>query len=88
MGQTLLYVNQSTCALNMDKYVSNIINKSHQNEYISNNSVLYEGKQVNEEFTNISEEHENAVIMYLLEIMRRHDIITDKEYRKVLYKCS
>ena len=72
----------------MDKNVSNVINKSYQSEYISNNSVCKEGMQVNENLTNISKEDENEVIKYLLEMMRKHDIITDKEYQEVLYKYS
>ncbi len=41
-----------------------------------------------EELTNISPEDEIMVIRYLLDIMRTHDIISEKEYQAVLYKYS
>lgn len=39
-----------------------------------------------EELTNISSEDKTAVIKYVLEIMRKHGIITEEEYQTVLYK--
>ncbi len=39
-----------------------------------------------EELTNISSKDETAVIRYLLEIMKKHGIITEEEYQAVLYK--
>ncbi len=76
------------CSLNMYNYVfdHNCTNKLYHNEYISSNSVLFEEMKLNEKLTNITKDDENVVIKYLLEIMRNHDIITDKEYKKVLYK--
>ncbi len=41
-----------------------------------------------EELTNISETDEQAVLTYLLEVMRMHDIITKEEYDTVLHKYS
>lgn len=39
-----------------------------------------------EEFSTVSKEDEAAVIRYLLEVMRKHDIITEDEYHAVLYQ--
>ena len=39
-----------------------------------------------EELLNISQQDETVVIKYILDIMRTHGIITEKEYRAVLYK--
>lgn len=39
-----------------------------------------------EELTNISPKDEIAIIKYLLEIMRKHGIITEEEYQTVLYR--
>ena len=41
-----------------------------------------------DELSTISKEDEEAVIKYLLEVMRKHDIITEEEYHTVLYKFS
>ncbi len=41
-----------------------------------------------EELSAISNEDEAAVIKYLLEVMRKHGIITEDEYHAVLYKYS
>lgn len=41
---------------------------------------------MNEELKEISKEDELIVVKYLLDIMRVHDIITEEEYRAVLYK--
>ncbi len=41
-----------------------------------------------EELSNITQKDEVAVIKYLLDIMRMHDIITEEEYQAVLYKYS
>ncbi len=88
MSQALSYAEQSRYTLKIDRYISNTINKSRKNEYISNNSGFHGEIPMNEKLTNISEQDENVVIKYLLEIMRKHDIITDKEYQRVLYKYS
>ena len=37
-------------------------------------------------YKTISNEDENMVIKYLLDIMKEHGIITDEEYIKVLYR--
>ncbi len=39
-----------------------------------------------EELTNVLPEDEVVVIKYLLDIMKMHDIITEKDYQTVLYK--
>lgn len=65
-----------------------IIDKINLNEYISSNSSQNEELCVEEKFTAISENDEQAVIKYLLEVMRKHDIITEDEYQAVLYKYS
>lgn len=41
-----------------------------------------------EELSTISNEDETAAVKYLLEVMRKHDIITEEEYHAVLYKYS
>lgn len=41
-----------------------------------------------EELLNITKKDETAVIKYLLDIMKSHDIITEEEYQAVLYKYS
>lgn len=63
-----------------------IIDKSYLSEYISSNSSPNEEPCVKEELTNISSKDETAVIRYLLEIMKKHGIITEEEYQAVLYK--
>lgn len=62
--------------------------KSNLNEYISSNSSHNEEPYVEEKLTAISEDDEQAVIKYLLEVMRKHDVITEDEYQTVLYKYS
>lgn len=63
-----------------------MIDKSCLSEYISSNSSPNEEPCVKEELTNISSKDETAVIRYLLEIMKKHGIITEEEYQAVLYK--
>lgn len=71
---------------NFNKNVFYIINKLNAGEYISNNSFLGRKLFMEEELTDISNEDENMVIKYLLDIMKEHGIITDEEYIKVLYR--
>lgn len=73
---------------NYNQYFSFVIDKSYLSEYISNNSSLIEEWCVKEELSNITQKDEVAVIKYLLDIMRMHDIITEEEYQAVLYKYS
>ena len=73
---------------NYNQYFSFMIDKSYLSEYISNNSSLIEEWCVKEELSNITQKDEVAVIKYLLDIMRMHDIITEEEYQAVLYKYS
>lgn len=63
-----------------------IIDKSYLSEYINSNSSKSGELRVNEELKGISKEDELIVVKYLLDIMRAHDIITEEEYRAVLYK--
>jgi len=62
---------------NFNKNVFCIINKLNAGEYISNNSSPSKELHVKEELMNISPEDETAVIRYLLELMRKHGIITE-----------
>ncbi len=73
---------------NHNQYFSFMIDKSYLSEYISSNSSQNGKLRVNEELKDISNEDELIVIKYLLEIMRTHDIITEEEYRAVLYKYN
>lgn len=73
---------------NCSQYLSFMIDKSYLSEYISSNSSQNGKLRVNEELKDISNEDELIVIKYLLEIMRTHDIITEEEYRAVLYKYN
>ncbi len=73
---------------NYSQYLSFMIDKSYLSEYISSNSSQNGKLRVNEELKDISNEDELIVIKYLLEIMRMHDIITEEEYRAVLYKYN
>ncbi len=73
---------------NYSQYLSFMIDKSYLSEYISSNSSQNGKLRVNEELKDISNEDELIVIKYLLEIMRTHDIITEEEYRAVLYKYN
>lgn len=86
--QRLLNLGKKQIILNSTNYVSFIVDKINLNEYISNNSAPSEELCVKEELTNISEIDEQTVIKYLLEVMLRHDIITEEEYHTVLYKYS
>lgn len=73
---------------NRNKYVSFIVDKRYFSEYNSKN--VFPNKEVcmKEELSTISNEDETAVVKYLLEVMRKHDIITEEEYHAVLYKYS
>lgn len=73
---------------NKNKYVSFIVDKRYMPEYNSNNVFPNEELDVKEELSTISKEDEAVVIKYLLEVMRKHDIITEDEYHAVLYKYS
>lgn len=73
---------------NRNKYVSFIIDKRYLSEYNSNNAFPSGELCMTEELSTISKEDESTVIKYLLEVMRKHDIITEDEYREVLYKYS
>lgn len=73
---------------NYSQYLSFMIDKSYLSEYISSNSSQNGKLRVNKELKDISNEDELIVIKYLLEIMRTHDIITEEEYRAVLYKYN
>lgn len=73
---------------NHNQYFSFMIDKSYLSEYISSNSSQNGKLRVNKELKDISNEDELIVIKYLLEIMRTHDIITEEEYRAVLYKYN
>lgn len=68
-----------------NKYVSFIIDNAYLPEYNSNNAFPNEGLCVKEELSTVSKEDESIVVKYLLEVMRKHGIITDKEYHAVLY---
>lgn len=41
-----------------------------------------------EELSKVTQEDEAVVIKYLLDLMRRHDVITEDEYRAILYKYN
>ncbi len=73
---------------NCSQYLSFMIDKSYLSEYISSNSSLNKEPCVKEELSDISLEDEAAVIKYLLDIMKTHDIITEEEYQAVLYKYN
>lgn len=70
------------------KYVSLIIDKRYLPEYNSNNTFPNEELCMEEELSTISKEDEAVAIRYLLEVMRKHNIITEDEYHAVLYKYS
>lgn len=65
-----------------------MIDKLYLPEYISNNPSSSGELNVKEELSTVSREDEGAVILYLLNIMRAHDIITEEEYQAVLYKYN
>lgn len=69
-----------------NQHIPFMIDKSCLPEYISSNSSPNEESCVKEELTNISPKDEIAIIKYLLEIMRKHGIITEEEYQAVLYR--
>ena len=83
-----LNLNQNNVTFNSNKNLYFIVDKINWNEYISNNSCPSEGSYLKEELTKISEKDEQTIIKYLLELMRKHDIITKEEYDTVLYKYS
>ncbi len=70
------------------KFVSFIVDKRNYSEYNSKNVFPNEELRMKEELSTISNEDEAAVIKYLLEVMRKNDIITEDEYHTVLYKYS
>lgn len=76
----------SNYRLNKSKCVSFIVDKRFLPEYNGNNDIPNEELSVKEELSAISKEDEAVVIKYLLEVMRKHDIITEDEYHAVLYK--
>lgn len=57
-------------------------------EYISSDSSQNEEACVKEELSKVTQEDEAVVIKYLLDLMRRHDVITEDEYRAILYKYN
>lgn len=65
-----------------------MIDKSYLSEYINSNSSQNTELHMQEELLNITKKDETAVIKYLLDIMKAHDIITEEEYQAVLYKYS
>ncbi|MCI8974778.1 MAG: hypothetical protein HFH79_14530 [Lachnospiraceae bacterium] len=73
---------------NRNKYVSFIVDKRYFTEYNSKNASPNKEICMKEELSTISKEDETAVVKYLLEVMRKHGIITEEEYRAVLYKYS
>ena len=68
--------------------LSFMIDKSYLSEYISSDSFPNEETCVKEELSKVTQEDEAVVIQYLLDIMRAHDIITEEEYRAVLYRYN
>lgn len=68
--------------------LSFMVDKSFLSEYISSDSFPNEETCVKEELSKVTQEDEAAVIKYLLDIMRTHDIITEEEYQAVLYKYN
>lgn len=84
--QTMDFINNYVS--NKNKYVSFIVDKRYLPEYNSKNAFSDEELGVKEELSTISKEDKAVVIMYLLEVMRKHDIITEDEYHTVLYKYS
>ncbi len=69
-------------------YRSFIINKRYFPEYNSKKAFSNKELCMKDELSTISKEDEEAVIKYLLEVMRKNDIITEEEYHTVLYKFS
>ena len=63
-----------------------IINKRYFPEYNSKKAFSNKELCMKDELSTISKEDEEAVIKYLLEVMRKNDIITEEEYHTVLYK--
>lgn len=68
--------------------MSFIVDKRYFTEYNSKNASPNKEICMKEELSTISKEDETAVVKYLLEVMRKHGIITEEEYRAVLYKYS
>ncbi|GFI22115.1 hypothetical protein IMSAGC011_00888 [Lachnospiraceae bacterium] len=81
-------LNSKDCVLNGTKFVSFIVDKRNYSEYNSKNVFPNKELGMEEELSAISNEDETAVIKYLLEVMRKHGIITEDEYHSVLYKYS
>lgn len=76
------------CCCDCDSTFFIMIDKSYFSEYISSDSSPSEELCVKEELLEITKEDEAMVIKYLLDIMRKYEIITEEEYRTVLYKYS
>lgn len=85
-GIDIIRTNTPIKTRNYSQYLSFMIDKSYLSEYINSNSSKSGELRVNEELKGISKEDELIVVKYLLDIMRAHDIITEEEYRTVLYK--
>ena len=73
---------------NYNQYLYFMVDKPYLSEYISTKSSFNGVSFVDEKLSNISKEDEQVVIKYLLDIMMKHDIITEEEYHTVLYKYS
>lgn len=86
MQETFLDFTRDISTVNHNKSVFYIINKSKKTEYISNDPFVNEEVHVKEELMSITKEDEQIVIKYLLDIMKKHDIITEEEYQTVMYK--
>lgn len=84
--QTCLNFEKNINIINPSKNVFYIINKSQEIEYISSDSFINKDVCMKEELTNITEKDEQAIIKYLLELMKKYDIITEEEYQTVKYK--
>lgn len=75
----------STTVLNgRNEEVFYIVNKLGSAEYICKKALV----DKDDETMNITREDEKMLIKYLLDIMKKHGIITEEEYQLVLYKCS
>ena len=55
-------------------------------EYINSKSSFKEVLLMEEKLSTVSKEDELLVIKYLIDIMREHNIVTEQEYDRVLYK--
>ena len=72
----------------MKKLTDFIVDKRNYSEYNSKNASSNKEVCMKEELSTISNEDETAAVNYLLEVMRKHGIITEEEYHAVLYKYS